>query len=144
MPTSTSQPEAGNIFYDKFVCTPIQDIVLINFAKHIEPMATKSSATQPLKSATKLAKVGLSTATAGAAGGATRVGGYDDALNLLKIIVTDHRSVDGDLEPVDLIELIPGDDNEKCREKVEQYLHRAGAAVVQQALLPRHGSNYLI
>jgi hypothetical protein len=121
-----------NIFYEKFVQIPVADLLLINFAKHIEPITNKSSGPQmTLKSATKFAAktaVGSSSAS-----GSTRVGGYDDALHLLKIILTDHRSLDGDPDPVDLLELIPaGEENRKCREKVEQYMQRTAADMVSR------------
>ena len=104
--------ENENIFYERFVHCPIADLLTVNFDKHIEPIVSK--------------KGGAAATTAGGMmrtskiTGSSRVGGAEDALELLAILATDHRSAEGENEVVDLKELLH--DNKSCLDKVNQYM----------------------
>ena len=84
-----------NIFYDQFICLSIEELRKINFAKHI---------------------LGY---------GDARGGNADDALELLSVVMRDHRDLDGEYEVVEAHELIGYD--ESCNDKLQAYLTRTNA-----------------
>jgi hypothetical protein len=94
-----------NIFYERFAQTSIQDLLKINFTKHI--LNENNDANNDI----------FSFFTTN-----TRIGSSEDAMELLSIIMRDHRTIDGESEIVDVNVLL----NHKiqCREMFTQWIQK--------------------
>ena len=87
-----------NVFYERFVQLPVSELVKVNFSKHI----TIDGGGSKSKSALKAQKQKIQA-------GQTRSGSSADALKLLSVLMRDHRTIDGELDPIDLNELLSDD-----------------------------------
>ena len=86
-----------NIFYDQYICMPISELQKVNFAKHILLPDQNNS----------------------------RGGSQEHALELLSVLMRDHRDLDGNFDSIDIDELI--DNNPQCKDKFTAYLSRTNA-----------------
>ena len=98
----TMQVEGDNIFYERFILLPLQGLKLINFAKHI----------LSLDNITKALTLSES-----------RDGSPEDAMKILSILLQDHRTPDGDNDPIDLNDIL--DNNATCVDKFKQWCHKS-------------------
>lgn len=92
----------GNVFYDRFVQLPLEDVIQVHFAKHI--VSYSKSIAVP---------------------GQTRNGSSEDALELLAILYNDHRNMEGELEAMDLDLLTSG--SKKCKDKLHHFIQKSNA-----------------
>ena len=98
-----------NMFFEIFVTIPMQELSRINFVKHI-----------------------LGEADRGSLFGSNRSGGANDALEILSILVRDHRTPEGDPDPIDVTQLLG--DNKICRDRLNQYMQKTNSEVVTRAM----------
>jgi len=87
-----------NIFYDQFICLSVEDLQKINFQKHILLKDTSDS---------------------------NRGGSRETALELLSVLMRDHRDEDGNYDSINEDVLI--DNNQQCKDKLTAYLGRTNA-----------------
>ena len=92
------EAEGNNIFYDQFTNLPLEQLQKINFSKHILLLHDGSN---------------------------IRSGNEECALELLSVLVRDHRDQDGAYDPVDEDFLL--DHNQECKSKFTAYLLRTNA-----------------
>ena len=102
---------AENIFYERFMHVSTEELAKINFTKHILGETDGKGAIKIMT-------------------GQTRAGGGDDALEILSLLMRDHRTPDGDSDPLD-VGLLLGD-NKPCRDRLAQYLQRTTAEHVRR------------
>ena len=107
----TMQVEGDNIFYERFILLPPQGLKLINFAKHI----------LSLDNITKALTLSDS-----------RDGSPEDAMKILAILLQDHRTPDGDNDPIDLNDVL--DNNATCIDKFKQWCHKSAVDQVTKTI----------
>jgi hypothetical protein len=105
--------DEDNIFYERFVHLPVDELMKINFPKHI------------LRH-NKDGKINISIP------GQSRSGSVEDAFDLLSIVLADHRSVEGEVDPVDISYLVGG--SKLCQDRFEEWLHKSSAEHVSRTL----------
>ena len=91
-----------NIFFDRFVALPQEELLRINFIKHM---------------------LNEDKSTLGMASG--RSGSTEDAMELLSLIVTCHVTVEGDEDPLDVNSFLM--DNKVCRDRFTAYLQKTAS-----------------
>jgi len=100
-----------NMFFEIFVSLTVEDLSKINFIKHI---------------------LGEQNGGGGLFGDA-RSGSADDALEILAVLMREHRTVDGDQpDPIDITLLLG--DNKTCRDRLNQYMQKSNSEVVTKAM----------
>ena len=105
-----SEEDVENLFFDRFIVIPKEDLHKINFLKHILNGDSKFSLM----------------------GGNTRSGSTDDAMELLSVVVTCHRTVDGEEEDnIDVNYFLH--DNKVCRDRFTGYLQSTAKEQKEQA-----------
>ena len=87
-----------NIFYDQFICLSMEELQKINFQKHI---LLKDNADS------------------------NRGGSQNEALELLSVLMRDHRDEEGNYDSINEDVLI--DNNQQCKDKLTEYLGRTNA-----------------
>ena len=97
--TFETDDEFGNIYYERFVHLPVSELLKINFEKHVNKVV--------------------------GSGGQARLGSCEDAFVLLSILMNDHRSLEGEDDPVDVDELLGG--NKSCVEQFNKWLQKQTA-----------------
>jgi hypothetical protein len=107
----TTQFEGDNIFYERFILLPVQGLKLINFVKHI---------------------LSLDNITKGLTLSESRDGSPEDAMKILTILLQDHRTPDGDNDPIDLNEML--DNNSVCIDKFKQWCHKSAVDQVTKTI----------
>jgi hypothetical protein len=86
-----------NIFYDQYISMPVSELCKINFTKHILLPSTSNS----------------------------RSGSQEYALELLSVLLRDHRDLDGNFDSVDADDFL--DNNQHCKDLLTAYLSRTNA-----------------
>ncbi len=97
--TFETDDEFGNIYYERFVHLPVTELLKINFEKHVNKVGTASSG-----------------------GSQSRLGNCDDAFELLSILSNDHRTPEGEDDPVDVSYLLGG--SKICVELFNKWLQK--------------------
>jgi hypothetical protein len=92
------------IYFDRFIHLSKEELVKVNFPKHIT-----AADVLPSKTALNISS--------------SRSGSRDDAFELLCVLINDHRSIDDEPDPIDIMFLLKG--NQQCQEKFEDWLQRA-------------------
>lgn len=99
-----------NMFFEIFVSLTLEELSRINFIKHI-----------------------LGEEKSGGMFGNSRGGSANDALEILAILMREHRNPDGDQpEPIDITLLLG--DNKTCRDRLNQYMQKSNSEVVTKAM----------
>jgi hypothetical protein len=120
--------EAENVFYGRFIQLPVSVLAKINFAKHITQGGGVSSSGVPGAGGIsggfggKFNKAKLLT-------GQSRMGNSEDAMALLAILLRDHRTPEGQPDPVDTHTLLGGDRD--CIEKLQTWMQQEATVQVQ-------------
>lgn len=97
-----------NIFHERFIRLSVPLIKKVNFTKHIlNDTGNKIVAT-------------------------SRLGNSDDAFTLLEILMKDHRNDEGELDPIDVLDLL--DNNSICRERFNQWLQKSSAEQISKTI----------
>ncbi len=89
-----------NIFYERFVSLPQQEIMKINFSKHIVP--TKNMVSKVPKEVVNQQR--------------------QDAVELLGLLVYSRQNTLGDVEPFDVDALV--NNNDRCKERLRLWMKR--------------------
>ena len=110
--------ELGNIYLERFVHLPLNELLKLNFTKHI---------LNNTKSNNLLI-------------GQTRSGSDEDAFKLLEILFVDHRNIEGDDDPLDPMQLLC--DNKECFDIFERWMQKRTTEEVLQG--GRKGNQYLM
>ena len=113
--------EESNVFYERFVQLPSAELAKINFAKHIS-----------IDGGGGRSKAALRAQQARVLAGQTRSGSSADALRLLSVLMRDHRTVDGEPDPIDLNALLH--DDAASKQIVDHWLSKSANEDVAKAL----------
>ena len=113
--------EESNVFYERFVQLPAAELAKINFAKHIS-----------IDGGGGRSKAALRAQQARVLAGQTRSGSSADALRLLSVLMRDHRTVDGEPDPIDLNALLH--DDAASKQIVDHWLSKSANEDVAKAL----------
>ena len=100
-----------SIYYDRFVRLGKEELVKINFPKHILKNEAKIAINIP---------------------GQSRSGSAEDAFELLCILLSDHHNADDEVDQIDLKFLLKG--NQLCQEKFEEWLQKSNLEHVRTLL----------
>jgi hypothetical protein len=92
-----------NIFYDQFICLPIDSLILVHFHKHILNGG----------------------ASKGSSDAGDRGGNQDAALELISILLRDHRDEDGEYNPINSNIFL--NNNQYCKDQLTAYLGKTNA-----------------
>lgn len=103
--------EDDSIYYDRFIRLPAQELVKINFPKHILGLTDSKFS---LKSKNKDS-------------------GSEEAFELLSILISEHRNIDDEIEPIDLPLLLH--DDKMCRDKFEAWLQKTNSEHVNEIVI---------
>lgn len=95
--------EEDSIYYDRFMRLPIDELLKINFSKHI------------LRSADNKLAITIP--------GHSRSGSAEDAFELLAMLLADHRNLEDDPEPIDIGILLNG--SKACQDRFEEWLQKS-------------------
>ena len=90
------------IYYERFIHLSKDELVKVNFPKHI--LKTEAKGT-----------INISTNQ--------RSGSSEDAFELLCILINDHRNLEDEVDPIDIMFLLKG--SQQCQEKFEEWLQKA-------------------
>jgi hypothetical protein len=101
-----------NVFYERFIQLSMDELVKINFPKHI---LNDTGGVNHNKS--KIIP------------GNSRLGSGDDAMALLSILIRDHRNLEGENDPIDVNYLLR--ENPLCKEKLQFWLQRSASEQVE-------------
>eukprot|EP00981_Chlorochromonas_danica_P006020 scaffold1244_cov162-Ochromonas_danica.AAC.56 len=95
--------EEDSIYYDRFMRLPMDELLKINFSKHIlRSTDNKLAITIP---------------------GHSRSGSAEDAFELLAMLLADHRNLEDDPEPIDIGILLNG--SKACQDRFEEWLQKS-------------------
>ncbi|RYG99531.1 hypothetical protein EON65_50205, partial [archaeon] len=103
--------EEDTIFYERFVHLTAEELVKINFPKHI------------LRNSSNL-KLNLP--------GQSRSGSSEDAFELLSILLSDHRNIEDEVDPLNMDYLLCSD--KMCMQAFEDWLQTSNTEHIHEAL----------